>query len=129
MFFSRNYPELNRIIFMEKRPVPFTKPERNGAKFILLHSKDNVLICCAAARKGDVVNIDGEGVMLLCDMAIGHKIARQTLGKACNIIKSGAPVGSLICAVVRGEHIHLHNMKSDYIPSHTRKASGENTGE
>ncbi len=109
--------------------MPFIKSKNNGVKFILLHSKDNVLICSAASRKGDIVNIDGDDVMLLCDMTMGHKIARHALGKACIIIKSGAPIGSLICTVVPGEHIHLHNMKSDYIPSHTRKASGGNTSE
>ena len=109
--------------------MPFIKSKNNGAKFILLHSKDNVLICTVSSRKGDVVNIDGKGVVLLRDITMGHKIARQTLGKACIIIKSGAPIGSLICTVDPGEHIHLHNMKSDYIPSHTRKASGEITSE
>jgi (2R)-sulfolactate sulfo-lyase subunit alpha len=24
----------------------------------------------------------------------------------------------------RGEHVHMHNMKSDYIASHTRRAVG-----
>ncbi len=109
--------------------MPFIKSKNDGTKFILLHSKDNVLVCSASSRKGDVVNIDGKDVVLLHDMTMGHKIARQTLGKACTIIKSGAPIGSLIYSVAPGEHIHLHNMKSDYIPSHTRKASGGITSE
>ncbi len=28
-------------------------------------------------------------------------------------------------AAAAGEHVHMHNMKSDYIASHTRQATGD----
>jgi len=29
------------------------------------------------------------------------------------------PIGSATRAIKAGEHVHLHNMKSDYIPTYT----------
>ncbi len=92
--------------------------------FILLHPDDNVLVCRARAEAGHSVIIDGDAVALPATIEVGHKIARHALNPGDKIVKYGAPIGSMIAMAARGDHVHMHNMKSDYIKSHTREATG-----
>jgi hypothetical protein len=91
---------------------------------MLLHEQDNVLVCRAAISLGDLLAIDGEMLRAPGDVEIGHKLARRPLKPGDKVIKYGAPIGSASRAIATGEHVHLHNMTSDYIPSHTRDAVG-----
>ena len=89
---------------------------------ILLHETDNVLVVRRAVRPGDVLDIDGAQVVAGEEVGVGHKIARRELAVGDKVLKYGAPIGSATRAVARGGHVHLHNMKSDYISvSHTRQ--------
>jgi hypothetical protein len=90
-------------------------------KFVLVNATDNVLVCCQTALAGEGINIDGVIVKMTIAISLGHKIARTDLKVADKIIKHGVSIGSMTKDVQRGEHIHMHNMKSDYIPSHTRQ--------
>ncbi len=92
--------------------------------FILLHPDDNVLVCGAHAFTDDTVTIDGTVVRLSQDIDVGHKIARRDLVLGDKVVKYGAPIGSMTADAVRGSHIHMHNMQSDYIKSHTREVTG-----
>ncbi len=93
--------------------------------FILLHPDDNVLVCRAPAAAGQTVRIDGAPVVLPVAIEVGHKIARRDLAAGDKIFKYGAPIGSMTHAARTGDHIHMHNMKSDYIKSHTREVVGD----
>lgn len=93
---------------------------------ILLHADDNILVSSAPIRAGDLLPIDGATVVAPGDIAIGHKLARRALAAGEKIFKYGAPIGSMTKDCVAGAHVHMHNMKSDYIASHMRDAfSGE----
>ena len=92
------------------------------SKFILLHPQDNVLICCQPAGAGETVTVGDATATLLQNVTTGHKIARQTVLKDDKIIRYGVSIGSAKQDIAIGEHVHLHNMKSDYIPPHTRYA-------
>ena len=35
-----------------------------------------------------------------------------------------APIGAAVRRIEAGEHVHLHNLRSDYIPAHDRSATG-----
>jgi hypothetical protein len=95
--------------------------------FILLHPDDNVLVCRAPAAAGQTVSIDGAPVVLATAIEVGHKIARRDLKPGDKIFKYGAPIGSMTEAAKTGAHIHMHNMQSDYISSHTRDVVGDET--
>jgi hypothetical protein len=91
---------------------------------ILLHPDDNVLVLAASIQSGDALSIDGQTVTATADVEVGHKLARRALAAGERVFKYGAPIGSMIAPAATGEHVHLHNMKSDYIASHTRRAVG-----
>jgi (2R)-sulfolactate sulfo-lyase subunit alpha len=89
---------------------------------ILLDAADNVLVCAAEVLAGDALVIDGEALAAPENVGLGHKLARRPLQAGDVVVKYGAPVGSMTAPAARGEHVHLHNMKSDYIPIHGRDA-------
>lgn len=92
---------------------------------VLLHPNDNILVLAAPIRAGQTLQVDGQPIIATSDVAVGHKIARRALSIGEKVLKYGAPIGSMTAAAAPGEHVHLHNMKSDYIASHTRQATGE----
>ncbi|ESQ75529.1 UxaA family hydrolase [Asticcacaulis sp. AC402] len=92
--------------------------------FILLHDDDNVLVCREHAAGGQILIFDGADLSLSSDIDVGHKIARVDLRAGDKVLKYGAPIGSMTADAKRGDHVHMHNMKSDYISSHTREVTG-----
>lgn len=90
--------------------------------FVLLSNEDNVFVCCKQLLKGSSVSLEDVDVTMTADITVGHKIARRKISKGEKIIKYGVSIGSAIEDISFGEHIHMHNMKSDYIASHTRQS-------
>lgn len=90
---------------------------------LLLHPDDNVLILRAPIAEGDELLIDGRRMVCAAAIDTGHKIARRDLKAGDKIIKYGAPIGSATADIRIGAHVHLHNIKSDYIATHSREAS------
>jgi len=97
----------------------FTAPATHKA--LLLHPDDTVLICVQPIAQGDPLEIDGSSVPAPQSVAVGHKLARRALRAGDKVLKHGAPIGSITHPTAPGEHVHAHNMQSDYIQSHTRE--------
>ncbi len=91
-------------------------------KFILINANDNVLVCCQAANVGETVCIDERLFNITVPIDVGHKIAKENIKRSQKIIRYGVAIGSATTDIETGEHVHLHNIKSDYIPSHTRQS-------
>ena len=91
-----------------------------SGKLILLHADDNVLVVIAPITAGDRLSIDGREIISAQSIGVGHKLARRALKPGDKVLKYGAPIGSMIKPVEPGEWVHMHNLKSDYISSHTR---------
>ena len=87
---------------------------------LLLHPDDNILVARRDIAAGERVDIDGESLIVPAAIELGHKLARHALAADARVLKYCAPIGSMKTAVARGEHVHLHNLRSDYIPSTTR---------
>ena len=87
---------------------------------LLLHPDDNILVARRDIAAGERVEIDGDSLVIPAAVELGHKLARRALAPDTRVLKYGAPIGSMKTAVARGEHVHLHNLRSDYIPSTTR---------
>ncbi|WP_310098343.1 UxaA family hydrolase [Sphingomonas sp. BE138] len=98
---------------------------RAPQQLILLHPDDNVLICVAPIEAGDILTVSGGTIPAREGVTVGHKIARTVLRKGDKVIKYGAPIGSMTDAADAGQWVHMHNMKSDYIATHTRSTVTE----
>lgn len=97
--------------------------DRTAAKeaLILLHPSDNVLVATRSLAAGTTVTVGERSIELPEPLAVGHKMARWDMAKGEKIIKYGAPIGSLLAPVAAGAWVHMHNMTSDYLASHTRR--------
>ena len=91
-------------------------------RLLLLSEQDNVMVACANLRSGEVVNLDGTRVAVSADAPLGFKVARVDLAPGEKILKYGAVIGSATTAIRRGDVVHLHNMKSDYLPTYAHEA-------
>ena len=56
--------------------------------------------------------------MLDRDIALAHKIARRAITAGEKILRYGAPIGVATEAIAPAAHVHVHNMRSDYTPTH-----------
>jgi len=90
---------------------------------LLLHPDDKILVARRDIAAGERVEMDGDMMVIPCAVELGHKLARRALAAETRVLKYGAPIGSMKNAVARGEHVHLHNLRSDYIPSTTREGT------
>lgn len=76
----------------------------NDGRFLRLHPDDNVLTVIVAGGT----------------VPLGHKVAARDIAAGEKIVKYGAPIGSATRDIASGEHVHTHNVQSDYIPTFQR---------
>jgi len=93
----------------------------NPPKLMLLHPDDNVLTCIAPIAAAERVAIAGIELRAAEAVGVGHKLARRPIAPGERILKYGAPIGSATQAIQAGEWVHVHNIRSDYIPTHDRQ--------
>ena len=70
-------------------------------------------------RAGDRDLIDGCQIEFTQNVAIGHKVAARDIKIGEKLYKCGVPIGSAKEPIPAGAHMHLHNLKSDYIATYT----------
>ena len=96
------------------------------ANVILLSPDDNVVVACEPISAGAVIEVGGQTIVMKDDVELGHKIACRDIKPDDKILKYGAPIGRANMAIPGGGHVHIHNIESDYLHSHTaRDAEGE----
>ncbi len=89
-------------------------------RLLHLHPGDNVLTVIRTLEPGDELQIGDARVPVAARLALGHKVAARAIAAGDKIIKYGAPIGSAKCAIAPGEHVHTHNLRSDYLPTFAR---------
>lgn len=77
-----------------------------------------VTVCSLDA--GTTIEINSITITLNESLGLGQKIAAHDLAEGEKIIKYGVSIGSTTTDVQVGEPVHLHNMKSDYLPTYDR---------
>lgn len=95
------------------------------ASAIRLFPSDNVLVLTRSCEAGETIEFDDIRRTADAPIGLGHKIAARAISPGEKILKYGAPIGSATQAIEAGEHIHLHNMKSDYLPTFTLEEGRE----
>ncbi|WP_262249212.1 UxaA family hydrolase [Parapedobacter soli] len=88
-------------------------------KLMHLHPLDSVAIVREPIEQLDVIVIDGHPVTFAHALGFGHKIAIRPIAKGEQIIKFGVPIGSATADIRVGEHVHLHNIESNYLVTYT----------
>ncbi len=87
---------------------------------LLVHDhKDNVGVVVVEDLKAGtemlcVVTEDNSDFRLQArhDVPIGHKVALRDLAVGDSVIKYGQDIGRIVAPVARGEHVHVHNLKT-----------------
>ena len=86
---------------------------------IRLSPLDNIVVLVRSVQAGDAVEIDGRAVAMTQALGLGHKLACRRIAAGEKILKYGVPIGSATRDIETGEHVHLHSMQSDYLPTYT----------
>lgn len=55
----------------------------------------------------------GPKIKAISDIPLGHKIALKDIRQSDIVIKYGRPIGSAIKDIKVGEHVHVHNIRSN----------------
>lgn len=93
--------------------------EGKSRKLLRIHKDDNVLIVVSPIKPGDRDMMDDRDIVFTQEIAIGHKVAVCDLKLGDKVYKCGVPIGSTKEEIPAGGHVHLHNLKSDYIATYT----------
>ncbi len=51
-------------------------------------------------------------VKVLMDIPLGHKIALRDFAPGDTVLKYGVDIGRIVAPVKKGEHVHVHNLKT-----------------
>lgn len=84
-----------------------------------ISEEDNVYVLLRPLTEGSCLQFGEQTIVCETSLELGHKIAARDISSGERIIKYGAPIGSATRDIRTGEHVHLHNIKSDYIPTYT----------
>ena len=92
----------------------------SDSRLLRLHPDDNVLTIIRTLEAGETLLVEGVEIIVPARLALGHKIAARAIAGGEKIVKYGAAIGSATRAIAPGEHVHTHNLRSDYLPTFAR---------
>ena len=85
----------------------------------LVHEKaDTVGVATVDIKAGEVAKglyMDSQEpveVKALNDIPLGHKIAMKDHAVGEAVIKYGADIGKVVAEIKKGQHVHIHNLKT-----------------
>ena len=82
-------------------------------QFIHIHPSDNVAVALEDLAKGATLTVDGATVILLDDIARGHKFALTDIHKDAPIIKYGTTIALAREDIPAGSWVHTHNARTE----------------
>jgi len=86
--------------------------------FLVHGTDDNVAVAVVNVSQGDtghVMNMETReefDIAALSDIPLGHKVALSELKKDDTIIKYDHDIGRVVTPIKKGEHVHVHNVKT-----------------
>ena len=84
-------------------------------RLIRLAEEDNVAVAAANIPAGADLEVEGVTLSALDPIPFAHKIALRPIGAGERVIKYGVPIGRATVATPAGRHVHVHNIRSDYV--------------
>jgi len=97
----------------------------NSPRLLRLHPADNVLTVVCPAEAGTRLEFEGMKMHITQPVGLGHKVAARPIAAGEKVLKYGVAIGSATRSIDAGEHVHTHNLKSDYLPTWLRETQGE----
>lgn len=94
------------------------KPKLTDPRLLLLSPGDSVFVLRDQIDIGETIWVEGVAVAFPTRLGLGHKIARVAVPQGDQVIKYGASIGRASRDIAQGDHVHLHNLTSDYTPTH-----------
>jgi altronate dehydratase len=82
---------------------------------IRLSENDNVGVATSTLAPGDALVVGELELVARDPIPFAHKVALRTIAAGEKVIKFGVPIGSATAAIEAGRHVHVHNIKSDYV--------------
>ena len=84
------------------------------ASALRIHDSDSVAVALEPLSAGTEIKVtDDLRITLIDDIPAGHKFALYAFPAGANIIKYGFPIGHTLEAVRPGQHVHVHNLKTN----------------
>ena len=93
----------------------------NFKSLIQLDPGDNVLIACKNISAHKEIKYKDHTYKFTKEIGIGHKIASCDIKKGQDIVKFKVCIGEASSDIKKGEHVHVHNIKSKFILTHLRE--------
>ena len=87
-------------------------------EFLMHEDKDTVGVAVVDIKAGKRVSgrsLHGKAkpaLKALMDIPLGHKIALNDLKPGDTVVKYGEDIGKVVAAIKKGEHVHVHNVKT-----------------
>jgi (2R)-sulfolactate sulfo-lyase subunit alpha len=86
--------------------------------FLVHGADDNVAVAVVNVKKGEkgqclnMAKDERYDVEALMDIPLGHKVALQDFSVDDTIIKYDSDIGRVVEPIKKGEHVHVHNVKT-----------------
>ena len=87
-------------------------------QFLVHEKKDTVGVATTDLKAGEAAQglfmDDGDKIEIktLMDIPLGHKIALNDHKPGDGVIKYGHDIGKVVAEIRKGEHVHIHNLKT-----------------
>jgi altronate hydrolase len=75
--------------------------------------EDVVAVALEDLKKGETIKTTQGDVTLVDDITRGHKFALHDLNEGDEIIKYGYSIGHATCKIMKGQHVHSQNVKTN----------------
>lgn len=83
------------------------------ATFLKINPADSVVVCLVEKKKGEIISVDGQDIVLNQDTPAGHKVLIKDVQEGENIIKYGYPIGHARQAMKAGDWVNENNLKTN----------------
>jgi hypothetical protein len=89
-----------------------------AARLLLLAPEDPIAVALRDIAPGETIVLpDGREIAAAARIPFGFKVAVRPIAAEEKVCKYRVPIGTATQAIAPGEIVHVHNLRSDYIPT------------
>ena len=96
---------------------------------IHINDDDNIAIVVEDVPSGAQVEYQDVFVVAVTAVPRFNKIALENIPEGAKVRRYGLPIGVASRDILRGEFVHVHNLRSAWIPTFTREQDSQNVQE